>query len=156
MLLAIHLSCAIVADLLAIGAGALAFTYLIQDRFLKSKRIHGANYLPPLRRLDSWGLWFSALAFAFMSVGIVAGIWLAQKSWGDNWYTDPRQWWSALAWSVFGLVLMLRVRSGFRGRKAAWITIIGTFIVLSGALLLNWFEWSRHKHPTTIAVERAS
>jgi drug/metabolite transporter (DMT)-like permease len=73
-------------------------------------------------------------ALAFGAPGIVAillGITSALR--GQGMLIDFRTTLAIVAWVVFGAVIQTRITSGWRGRQAAWMTVIGcaaTFDVL--------------------------
>lgn len=85
-----------------------------------------------------------AASFVLMSLGIVAGSVLAHLSWGPYWYLDPRQVWSMLIWLLFAAVLLLRYWVGFRGRKAAMVTLVGVTLMLIGVLGVDYSAATKH------------
>lgn len=116
--------------------------YLRQDYCLKNRK--KIISLPSIQAIDAFGLRLLISAFILMSIGIVAGSFLAYAQWGSYWYVDPRQIWSLTNWGVFAAVLIARFRVGWRGRSAVIITLIGVTIMLVGFLALHYFTWSRH------------
>lgn len=116
--------------------------YLRQDYCLKYKKKIIA--LPSIQSIDAFGLRLLISAFVFMTIGIIAGSFLAYNQWGSRWYLDPRQIWSMLNWCVFAVVLMARFLVGWRGRLAVIITLIGVTLMLIGFLTLHYFNWSQH------------
>ena len=74
----------------------------------------------------------------------MAGSIMAYQEWGPHWYLDPRQIWSTVTWLLFAVVLIARATVGWRGRKAALVTLVGTSLVVIGLLVLNYGIWTRH------------
>lgn len=141
-MLLIHLLSALISDVLLIFTAGASLLYLRQDYLLKyRKRIVS---LPSIQRIDGVGLGLLISAFSFMTVGIIAGSYLAYRDWGAYWYFDPRQVWSLLNWVLFAFVLMARFLVGWRGRLAVIITLSGVTLMLIGFLTLHYFSWSQH------------
>lgn len=107
-------------------AVAMSLIYLFQDRALKSKRsLLRLDRLPSLHRLDRAGLEALLWGFPLFTLGIVTGIWLNAVEHQRLFVGGPKQVFPVLAWLVFAAVLGARFIRGFRGRKAAYLTIAG-------------------------------
>lgn len=140
--LLIHLFSAIASDILLMLTAVTSMLYLRQDDSLKNKKQIIA--LPSIQAIDTLGLRLLISAFIFMTIGIVAGSYLAYSEWGLTWYLDPRQLWSMANWVVFAFVLLARFWVGWRGRLAVLITLTGVTLMLVGFLTLHYFNWSQH------------
>lgn len=145
--LIIHLGSAIVGDILLVLTGIVASLYLVHNRFLKTKRLMKiANRLPSIKELDSMGVKLLATGFAFMTLGVVSGAYLASRYWGPLWFVDPRQVLSVVIWLGVALMLYARLTKGWRGRKAAWYTIVVVVLTLGGFLGINRLPLSKHQN----------
>jgi ABC-type transport system involved in cytochrome c biogenesis permease subunit len=154
MLLTLHLATSLVSDVLLMVAAVLSMAYLMQDYLLRHKKIGNARLkLPSIHVLDDIGLKVLTTAFVLMVVGIVAGSFLAMNHWGPRWYLDARQLWSVATCLLFAAVLIARLTVGWRGRKAAWVTLIGTTLVITGLLGLNYVTWTKHKDQGIVVSE---
>jgi ABC-type uncharacterized transport system permease subunit len=109
-------------------AAALALVYLFQDRQLKRKqfgKVMGTG--APLETLDRLALRCVSIGFPVFTVAIVTGaIWIArlgllQTPGGLR----PEYLFAFGSWLVFGILLVARVGAGWRGRRAAWLTLGG-------------------------------
>ncbi len=136
-LLPVHASISIVADaflaLAAIGGGM----YLLQERELKQKRF-GFFYsrLPSLEALDKLNQHCISIGFPLMTLGMVTGYIWAKQIWGGrNWHWDPKIVWSMITWFLYAGLMHQRFNMGWRGRRAALMTIIAFCAVL----LTLWF-----------------
>jgi cytochrome c-type biogenesis protein CcsB len=120
---------------LAFGSGIM---YLIQEKQLKRKR-PGAFYysLPSLDVLDSLNYRALTIGFPLLTLGIITGSIWAQYTWGAYWQWDPKETWSLITWLIYAAVLHARLTVGWRGRKAAWFSIIGFIAVLFTFLGVN-------------------
>jgi len=131
---------------LAIALFALAFSlgimYLLQERYIKRKNF-GFLYerLPPLERLDSIAHYCLMSGFALMTAGLLIGFAYAAVVWHSPWSWDPKEILSLVTWMIYAVLVHERLAVGWRGRRAAWLSILGfsatlvTFIVAS--LLLS-------------------
>jgi ABC-type transport system involved in cytochrome c biogenesis permease subunit len=62
-------------------------------------------------------------------VVILGAVW-ADVAWGSYWSWDPKETASLLTWLVYGAYLHARVVRGWRGRRAAWLLMLGFACVL--------------------------
>ncbi|KPK19443.1 MAG: hypothetical protein AMK69_24260 [Nitrospira bacterium SG8_3] len=118
------------------GNGMLAVTfvaaimYLIQEHQIKRKRL-GSIYsrLPSLETLDSINYYALMYGFPLLTVGMITGSIYAQYALGSYWRWDPKEVWSLITWLFYATLLHERVAVGWRGRKAAIMSIV-CFLVL--------------------------
>jgi len=135
---------------------ALAFcagvVYLIQERLVKSKRVGNLSQrLPSLGVLDEINYRSLTVGFPLLTVGIVTGAVWAQYAWGSYWSWDPKETWSLITWLLYAALLHQRLAVGWRGKKAAIMSIVGfgavLFTFLGVNLLLkglhSYAEWFR-------------
>jgi ABC-type uncharacterized transport system permease subunit len=105
-------------------ASALAATYLLQEKQLKQKRALGLlQRLPPLDVLDRASHKFLLAGFPLLTLGIVTGLVWIGKIGSEAGLL--RQVLAYAAWVLFAIVLLMRSAGGWRGRRAAWGTILG-------------------------------
>jgi ABC-type uncharacterized transport system permease subunit len=113
---------------------ASSVTYLLQDRILKSKR-HGSwlQVLPPLNRCDRLVVQSLMWGFPLLTVGIITGSVLSASRTGHFWSWRWDEAFSIVAWGIFAVILWARSARGWRGRKSAYLTLVG---VLAGVLTM--------------------
>ena len=119
-----------------VGNGFFAVTfvagimYLIQESQIKKKRL-GSLYvrLPSLETLDSINHFALICGFTFMTAGMITGSIYAQYALGSYWRWDPKEVCSLLAWVFYAVLLHERLAVGWRGRRAALLSLCG-FLVL--------------------------
>lgn len=87
-----------------------------------------------------------ASGFLFLTVGIITGSVWANSAWGSYWSWDPKETWSLVTWLVYALYLHCRYVRGWRGRRAAWISIIGFACVLFTYFGVNFLLVGRHSY----------
>ena len=113
----------------AIACG-VAVMYLIQRYFLKKKHFSGLfQKLPPLETLDEISYRSLAIGFPLLTVAIISGAIWSEKAVGNYWEWDPKQTWSLITWFIYAALLHGRLTIGWRGKRAAILSIIG-FVVL--------------------------
>jgi ABC-type transport system involved in cytochrome c biogenesis permease subunit len=114
--------------------------YLIQEKELKSKRFRFLYFrLPSLQVCDEL-LRISLFAgFILMSLTIMTGAFWAQQAWGRFWSWDPKETTSLLTWTIYLVLIHYRLSAGWRGRRAAYISIAG-FISALLTFSVSWFK----------------
>ena len=127
----IHVALAFLGDAAFAMACGIGIMYLIQERHVKSKRIDSLFLkLPSLQALDDINYHLITLGFPLLSLAIITGVIWANTAWGTYWRWDPKEVWSLITWFIYALVLHLRLTLGWRGKKAAILSIIGFAIVI--------------------------
>jgi cytochrome c-type biogenesis protein CcsB len=102
-----------------------AIMYLILERSIKKKR-RGSFYsrLPSLATLDSINYYSLVYGFIFLTLGMISGSVYAQFVIGTYWKWDPKEVWSLITWLSYAALLHERLTVGWRGRRAAVMSII--------------------------------
>ena len=120
-------------------AFAAAIMYLIQEHALKSKHpVRFYNWLPSLDICDDLAYKSLAIGFPLITLGIITGALWAQGA-GYVWAKDAKVLFSFLTWLVYLLLITYRLIAGWRGRKAAYLSIVGFIGVLLTFLGANYF-----------------
>ena len=129
--LGIHTFLAFLGDAAFATAFGVGIMYLIQEHHLKTKRLGGLfQRLPNLQILDEINYKLITLGFPLLTLAIITGALWAESAWGSYWSWDPKEVWSLITWFIYALVLHVRLTVGWRGKKAAILSIIGFCIVL--------------------------
>lgn len=66
-----------------------------------------------------------SFGFLFLTVGIIGGAVWANSAWGTYWSWDPKETWSLITWFIYAVFLHCRFMRGWKGRRAAWISVAG-------------------------------
>ncbi|MCK9274818.1 MAG: cytochrome c biogenesis protein [Syntrophales bacterium] len=107
-----------------------AFIYLVQDKYLKKRKIDSmSRFLPPLRDLDRINHISVIWGFMLLTAGIVAGVVWARTVWGTELQGDPKQVATLVSWLMCALLVHQRLAIGWKGKKAAFLSI-GAFVFL--------------------------
>ena len=89
----------------AVAFGA-AIIYLMQERFLKRRKIGGLfQRLPSLDTLDEINYRCLTFGFPLLTVAIISGAIWAETAWGTYWSWDPKETWSLITWFVYAALL---------------------------------------------------
>lgn len=114
--------------------------YLLQERRLKNKRSPGfLDWLPPLETMDQIAQTTLILGFCGMTVGLFAGSLIAQESFGPAYFADPKIWLSFLMWGFYVGLLFIRKSTGFRGRRAVYLSSL-VFLAMLTVWAANVFS----------------
>ena len=109
-------------------AAALAIVYLFQDRSLKRKQLDRAETRgTPLETLDRLAHRCVSIGFPVFTLAIVTGaIWVARLGLLHGQGTLRPEYLIAVGtWVAFAVLIIARVGAGWRGRRAAWLTLGG-------------------------------
>lgn len=114
--------------------------YFLQEKELKSKKPKTFYYqLPSLRVLDDLFLKFLVWGFTFMTLGLLVGVIWAEQDWVAGWHKDPKVISAMSTWTIYLILLYLRLTAGWRGRRAALISMAGFVSVLFTFLGVSFF-----------------
>ncbi len=115
-----------------------AIMYLIQQHFLKKKRL-GAMYqkLPALDVLDDINYRCLTFGFPLLTIAIITGAIWAETAWGTYWSWDPKETWSLITWFVYAVYLHARYVRGWKGSQMAVISAVGFLAVIFTYLGVN-------------------
>jgi cytochrome c-type biogenesis protein CcsB len=137
--LAIHVTSITLATGAFVVAALLAVTYLLADRHARRVAAGlptraGAIFriLPAPKVIDQLAYRTVVFGFPLWTFGILAGAIWADEAWGRYWGWDPTETWAFITWVVYAGYLHARATAGWRGRRSAYIQLIGF-----GCLLFN-------------------
>jgi cytochrome c-type biogenesis protein CcsB len=122
-----------------IGYGAFAVAFGVSIMYLlKARQDQGDGSLlgrfPATSVLDELTHQLVMFGFLFLCAGIITGAVWANSAWGRYWGWDPKETWSLITWFVYATLLHARMMRGWRGRRIAYLSIIGF-----GAVLFTYF-----------------
>lgn len=140
-----HVSTLFVANVMFALAGTAGIMYLLQERQIKRKSF-GFLYsrLPSLQRLDKINYHCLLVGFPLMTIGLVTGFGYASLIWRKTWSGDPKEVLSLVTWLIYAILVHERLTVGWRGRRAAWLSILGFSAVLVTFLGVNLLLQGHH------------
>ena len=166
--LVIHVVAAIIATGAFTLGGMCSALYLVKERW-QEKQAHGAaagGRLPrpaararrarPDRLPHALRSRFPIWTFA----ALIAGPIWAHYAWGRYWGWDPKEVWAFITWVVYAAYLHARATSGWKGRSAAIVALVGLATLWFNFVGINFFFGSGSQHsyaaPEPTAVVRRS
>jgi cytochrome c-type biogenesis protein CcsB len=134
--LPVHVTFALLGYALFVLAAIVSLVYLVYERRLKAKRplLPTDERTPSLEKLDRISYRLLGWGFLMLSLAIVTGAIWADAIWGHFWSWDPAETWTLLIWLLYAGLLESRLTVGWRGRRAATLTI-AVFTVLVGSFV---------------------
>lgn len=134
----IHISLATLGVAIFALATAVAVMYLVEERSFKGKKFDNVVLKrgAALETLDRLSHRLVVIGFPIFTAALMLGVvWVAQRASG---YGRPEYPMALITWLSFGGLIVARTAVGWRGRKAALLTIAGfaaAMVVLSIYLL---------------------
>lgn len=153
----IHVSCAIISGA-ALYLGAVStLLFLFRDSY-ESKLADPAGKqpgafassvlerLPSAASLDKFAYRVNATIFPLWTFTIIAGAIWAEAAWGRYWGWDPKEVWAFITWVAYATYLHARATAGWKGRKAAYLGLIGFACYLFNYYGVNIFVTGLHSY----------
>ena len=103
-------------------------------------------YLPSAARLDLIGYRTIAFGFPIWTFAVIAGAVWAEQAWGRYWGWDPKETGSFFTWLFYAAYLHARSTAGWRGRRAAWIAVLGFAALMVTYYVVNLFVVGLHSY----------
>ena len=104
--------------------------------------------LPSATTLDKLAYRFIAFGFPIWTFGVICGAIWAQQAWARYWGWDPKETWSFVTWVIFAGYLHARATSGWKGRKAAVIALVGFVSLFVTYYAVNLWISGLHSYAT--------
>jgi cytochrome c-type biogenesis protein CcsB len=139
----LHVSITLLGEAFFAIAFVTSILYLIAD----SKEKRGIPTSLSSGKLDSVSYRSIAVGFPLFTLGgLVFGMVWAYQAWGAYWSWDPKEVWSLITWFVFALYLHTRIVMGWKGRRSAFIAIIGFLAALFTYFGVNYLLSGLHSY----------
>jgi cytochrome c-type biogenesis protein CcsB len=143
--LIVHVLIIFIGEASLVLAGGTGILYLLQEHAIKSKKPRYLfKRLPSLEFLDSTGYAFIIFGFTLLTVGLITGFVYAEKVWGRIWSWDPKEVWSVITWLIYAALLHERLVAGWRGRRAAILSIVGLIALIFTFIGVNLLLEGHH------------
>jgi cytochrome c-type biogenesis protein CcsB len=101
---------------------------------LNARRSGLMQALPSAESLDRLAYRIITFAFPVWTFAIIAGAIWAEQAWSRYWGWDPKETWSFITWLGYAAYLHARATAGWRGRRAATLSLIAF-----GALMVDYY-----------------
>jgi cytochrome c-type biogenesis protein CcsB len=127
---------------LACGVGIM---YLVQEHYLKSKKLGDLfERLPSIQTLDYLNYRLITLGYPALILAIITGALWGNTVWGHYWRWDPREVWSLATMFIYSIIVHSRLLAGWRGRRAAILSILGFITVLGAFFVIKVLKYGMH------------
>ncbi len=121
-----------------IGYAALTVAFVSSLIFLIQKNKN--------QKLDEISYKMIAFGFLFLTLGIITGAVWANSAWGTYWSWDPKESWSLITWFVYAIYLHVRFTRGWKGKRAAWVSVLGFLAMLFTYFGVNYLLSGLHSY----------
>jgi cytochrome c-type biogenesis protein CcsB len=140
--------------MLAYGAFAVSFglgiMYLLKadssSAAGKNSKGSWVSKFPDENVLDELAYKIIGFAFPMLTLCIVTGAIWANYAWGTYWSWDPKETWSLITWIIYAAYLHARLMYGWKGKRAAWMAILGFIAVLFTFFGVNYLLPGLHSY----------
>ena len=140
-ILTVHVAVAIFAySLFCVGFGA-GLVMLIQGG-------EGQRYrwLPSAEAADALGYKAVIAGFPLLALTLILGAYWANYAWGHYWSWDPKETSALVTWLIYAVYLHARGIRGWRGKRIAWLLLIGFIATLFTYYGVSFFVPSLHSY----------
>jgi len=150
--LAVHVTTATLGFGIFFVSGIASVLYLVRGR--RDARVAAGgtvapsllDRLPSAAALDRTAHRTAVFGFPIWTFAVIAGAIWAESAWGRFWGWDPKETWAFIAWVVYAAYLHARTTSGWRGRPAAWVNVVGLVVMVFNLLYVNLVSTGLHSY----------
>jgi ABC-type uncharacterized transport system permease subunit len=129
----VHIGATIVGFLLFLPAYVLSVLYLDQEYHLRHKQ-KAREHLPSLLRLEQLAWQLIYVGFPLYSIGLLMGL-MWQEQLAAELAARPQHLLALASWMMYGYTIIRRLKTGWRGRRAAIVQMAAFVTTLSAVLL---------------------
>lgn len=104
------------------------------------------NTLPTLAQFDTLSYRIIAIGFVLLTIGVITGAWWAKEAWGAYWQWDAKETAALVSWVIYLAYMHLHTRNAFRGRRSAWMSVIGFISIIFCYLGVNIWISGLHSY----------
>lgn len=145
--LPVHTILSFIGNSIFIVGFFISLVYLAVEREIKKKRaFFFSEKFPSLSTLDRINYRCMSLGFPFLTAGIITGSIWAGFAWGSYWRWDPKETWSLITWIVYAILFHNRLALGWRGKRTAYMMILGFVLIVFTFLGVNFLLKGNHAY----------
>ncbi|MFH1741562.1 MAG: c-type cytochrome biogenesis protein CcsB [bacterium] len=120
-----------------------AAIYVLISYFMKGR---AAVELPEADTMYNLNYHSVAMAYPFLTFGIITGAIWANEAWGRYWGWDPKENWALITWLVYGLYLHLHLNTKWRTAGTVWVSVVGFWALVFTWLGVNYLLSGLHSY----------
>lgn len=128
--LSFHVSAAVIAYGTFALSFALSIAYLVKENTVKKQVGVEEKAASELKVLDEVSYKMVFIGLPFLTIMLITGAVWAEYAWGSFWSWDPKETWALITWLVYAIYLHARFMKGWKGRRAAVLSILGFAAVI--------------------------
>ena len=102
--------------------------------------------LSEMDRLDRLAYQVIGFAFPIWTFAIIAGAIWAKYAWSRYWGWDPKETWSFITWVAYAAYLHARATAGWRGKRAAYLSLVGFSCLMIDYYVVNTVITGLHSY----------
>ncbi|MEA1959971.1 MAG: c-type cytochrome biogenesis protein CcsB [Bacillota bacterium] len=141
----------VITAILAYGAFAVSFglgiMYLCKIYSGENSNIvRLVTRFPDANFLDELAYKLIVFGFSFLTLVIITGAIWANYAWGTYWSWDPKETWSLITWIIYAGYLHARLMYDWKGKRAAWLAVLGFASVLFTFFGVNYLLPGLHSY----------
>lgn len=151
--LAIHVTAATIATGIFLVSAICSWLYLVKSKHEAQERETGeyvpsriAGNLPSGAALDRLAARTMTFAFPIWTFAIITGAIWAEAAWGRYWGWDPKETWAFISWVVYAVYLHARATAGWKGKRAAYINLLGAATMAFNFIVVNTVVSGLHSY----------
>ncbi len=159
----IHVTTVAISSSILLVSGAASALYLLRGRIERKRSglaesVGGPgaatatksrsllSVLPSMVTLDRIAYRTAIVGFPLFTFAVIAGAMWAEVAWGRYWGWDPKETCSFITWVFFAAYLHARSTAGWRGRRAAWICVLGWASMIFNLFFINMVVSGLHSY----------
>jgi cytochrome c-type biogenesis protein CcsB len=124
---------------LSVSFGA-AVLYLLQDGKRRYARLPSGALLEEIAHKSV------LIGFPMLALGVALGAWWANDAWGRYWGWDPKETSALVTWLIYAGYLHARGLRGWRGKRSAWVLVLGYGGVMFTYFAVNLWVTGLHSY----------
>ncbi len=141
----------VVTAMLSYGAFAISFglglMYLLKTRQGVTNQKDGLiSRFPAAEILDDLAYKVIGFALPLLTLVIITGAIWADYAWGTYWSWDPKETWSLITWIIYTGYVHARLMYGWKGKRAAWMAVLGFVAVIFTFFGVNYLLPGLHSY----------
>ncbi|MEU4447086.1 c-type cytochrome biogenesis protein CcsB [Actinosynnema sp. NPDC050801] len=141
----VHVAAAIMAAGVFLLSGVVSALHLASSGEFSRKGRPNPR-LPPAEHLDKIAYRTGAVGFLTLTFAIITGAVWAEQAWGRFWGWDPKETVAFVSWVCYAAYLHARATVGWRGRRSAWLNVVGMVAVLFNLFFVNLVAVGLHSY----------
>ncbi len=159
----IHVTTVAISSSILLVSGAASVLYLVRGRLERGRAaVQGEpttddtgrqarprsllSVLPSMVTLDRIAYRTAIVGFPLFTFAVIAGAMWAEVAWGRYWGWDPKETCSFVTWVCYAAYLHARSTAGWRGRRAAWICVLGFASMIFNLFFINMVVSGLHSY----------